>query len=314
MRNSIGKPLLTFTGRKSFSLLIVTLIVISTLVSVHSVDISLSTKDHKIKLKRIRKRKTNESPSDCVDDENTCKGTENMRNIQASNDTNENELGSNRHALIPSEYLDRIIDPQCSCYHVEDISGLPQFAYLIVVHDLRTIEDAKNAFRAIAARNTIILIHIDKSLKWEVYLRSSLYEEVNRCRCGAKVIVDSVCSPDWALWSMNDPLLWAIDILTSRNEFENQWDVFINLSGDTMPTRTPNEMSHLFNREFGPLNDINFITSSSCTTVSIISNFRWYISSNAFILFMFTIGVDSNACISLPERLVNDEVFLNSLN
>ena len=139
-------------------------------------------------------------------------------------------------------------------------------AYLIIVHNKRTLDDAVNAFRALAASNAIIIIHIDRKLDWNVYLDSSLHVEVEVCRCGANVYVDQARSSEWAEWSMNEPTLWAMDLLTTHDQFRHQWHVFMNLSGDTMPTRTPRVMSSLFESESGPLSGVNFVTSYSCET------------------------------------------------
>lgn len=165
----------------------------------------------------------------------------------------------------PLQFLTTEIAEDCFCYELDNANTV-RFAYLIIVHDQRTIEDAVYAFRSIAAANAIITIHIDKKLDWGVFLKSSLYSEINHCRCGALIYVDQKFAPEWAEWSMNSPTLWAMEILTSHTDFLDKWDTFINLSGDTIPTRTPNEMSRLFHVETGPLSNTNFVTSSSCTT------------------------------------------------
>ena len=82
--------------------------------------------------------------------------------------------------------------------------------------------------------------------------------------------VHSHFSPEWSKWSMNDPTLWAMDYLTHYpklrlNEGDKGWDVFINLSGDTLPVVSAQRISQLFARE-GPLGNTNFVTSKSCAT------------------------------------------------
>ena len=82
---------------------------------------------------------------------------------------------------------------------------------------------------------------------------------------------------------MNDPTLWAMDYLTNHPKLhhhpnqniqqkDNQqqqtpgWDVFINLSGDTLPVITATRISQLFHPHHGPLGNTNFVTSASCVT------------------------------------------------
>lgn len=60
---------------------------------------------------------------------------------------------------------------------------------------------------------------------------------------------------------MNLPTLWGIE--KAVEEYNGKWDVFINLSGDTLPVYTPDRISQLFG---GPLAGINFVTASACET------------------------------------------------
>jgi len=89
--------------------------------------------------------------------------------------------------------------------------------------------------------------------------------------------VSSHFSPEWSKWSMNDPTLWAMDYLShhsllqraqSRNMTSPKlsWDVFINLSGDTLPVISAQRIAQLFEPNQGPLGNTNFVTSSSCVT------------------------------------------------
>ena len=48
-----------------------------------------------------------------------------------------------------------------------------------------------------------------------------------------------------------------------NNKVKDPWDVFINLSGDTMPVYSQDRVAHLFG---GPLRGINFVTSIACET------------------------------------------------
>jgi len=183
------------------------------------------------------------------------------------NDHNDIEAERPSKSSPPLEYFhpDTV---RCKCPSTDQNGSLSsRLAYLIIVHNKRTLDDAVNAFRALAASNAIIVIHIDRKLDWNVYLESALYDEVEICRCGAYVYVDQVHSCAWAEWSMNEPTLWAMDLLTTHTRFRHQWHVFMNLSGDTMPTRTPRVMSSLFEESGpGPLSGINFVTSYSCET------------------------------------------------
>lgn len=83
--------------------------------------------------------------------------------------------------------------------------------------------------------------------------------------------VHSHYAPEWSKWSMNDPTIWAMDYLTHYNtklsgSSSPMWDVFINLSGDTLPVITAQRISQLFEPINGPLGNTNFVTSSSCAT------------------------------------------------
>ena len=83
--------------------------------------------------------------------------------------------------------------------------------------------------------------------------------------------VHSHFSPEWSKWSMNDPTLWAMDYLTyypklRLNKEDKGWDVFINLSGDTLPVVSAQRIAQLFEPRKGPLGNTNFVTSKSCAT------------------------------------------------
>mmetsp|Transcript_16307 Transcript_16307/g.23923 ORF Transcript_16307/g.23923 Transcript_16307/m.23923 type:complete len:524 (-) Transcript_16307:499-2070(-) len=153
----------------------------------------------------------------------------------------------------------------------EDAEGVSnsegaRLAYLITVHNKQSIDNAAYLFQSIRHPSTIILLHIDTKVSKDTYLSSALRDEVERCSCGASVHVDSVHNCQWGRWSMNGPTHWAMDVLTSDDRFRGKWDVFINLSGDTMPVYQPSVMSKLFHPSTGPLRNTNFVTSSSCET------------------------------------------------
>lgn len=52
----------------------------------------------------------------------------------------------------------------------------------------------------------------------------------------------------------------------NRQRGSQSWDVFINLSGDTLPVITAERISQLFEPQNGPLGHTNFVTSASCAT------------------------------------------------
>ena len=60
--------------------------------------------------------------------------------------------------------------------------------------------------------------------------------------------------------------------LTTNPMFSKEWDVYINLSADTLPVFTPQILSNIFDSRVngkqgrGMLQGLNFVTSSSCVT------------------------------------------------
>ena len=137
--------------------------------------------------------------------------------------------------------------------------------YLILIHNQRSANDALFLFRAIRDPRNIIILHFDK--KAEYLLQPvgrgtlALLEEIESCSCGSKVQVESVHSVEWSKWSMNLPTLWGME-LASSPQYINEWDIFINLSGDTIPVYTPSTMAIKLN----DLSSYNFVTSRSCET------------------------------------------------
>mmetsp|Transcript_27406 Transcript_27406/g.54830 ORF Transcript_27406/g.54830 Transcript_27406/m.54830 type:complete len:368 (+) Transcript_27406:3-1106(+) len=92
-----------------------------------------------------------------------------------------------------------------------------------------------------------------------------LYSESKTCGCGSVFHADSVHSSEWGQWSMNFPTLWALELLANDEKFKDRWDVFVNLSGDTLPTLAPHRVEEMFG-ENGPLFGTNFVTSRSSET------------------------------------------------
>jgi len=94
-----------------------------------------------------------------------------------------------------------------------------------------------------------------------------LKKEVENCHCGSEVMAKSIYKAKWGTWSMNEPTLWGMETFVSHPRFQNKWDIFINLSGDSMPVYTPKAIAKLFQ---GPLAHINFV-ESGLLPVSILS-------------------------------------------
>ncbi len=179
-------------------------------------------------------------------------------------DTDFIELPSDAHVSadpLPHELEDEF---ECTCDRAHQQSSRnakTRIFYLVGIHNNRTLQDAIYLFRGIRDPRNTILFHLDVKLDFEVYQRSALRQELEACPCGSHVEVASVHNASWSTWSMNLPTLWAME--QAVRKYAGKWDVFINLSGDTLPVYTPDRISELFG---GPLKGINFITSSSCET------------------------------------------------
>jgi len=133
--------------------------------------------------------------------------------------------------------------------------------YLVSIHNNRTLNDALYLFRAIRDVRNVIVFHIDVKFGMESYYNSPLHKEIEACPCGSRVEVSSVHDCKWGSWSMNLPTLWSME--KAVTEYAGKFDVYINLSGDTLPVYIQSRIARLFG---GPLRGINFITSSACET------------------------------------------------
>lgn len=180
------------------------------------------------------------------------------------------------HSTSSSSYLDAPIstdtsvfessinDNLLSCKYEEKETGKfcdGRIFYLVSVHNNRTLSDALYLFRAIRDARNIIVIHIDAKFGLEPYYDSALHKEIEACPCGSRVEVSSVYDCIWGSWSMNLPTLWGME--KAVKEYAGKWDVFVNLSGDTLPVYSQNRIAKLFG---GPLRGINFVTSIACET------------------------------------------------
>ena len=173
----------------------------------------------------------------------------------------------------------------------DDATPSARIAYLISVHNRRTIADAAHLVRDLVESSyrgdvAAILVHVDNrvGISDGLYVGSPLQQYVDSClakECAFSysnnnenstdniiLEVHSHFSPKWSKWSMNDPTLWGMDYLLHHGRFRDarhRWDVFINLSGDTLPVVTSHRISELFATE-SALGGVNFVTSSSCVT------------------------------------------------
>ncbi|VEU43371.1 unnamed protein product [Pseudo-nitzschia multistriata] len=138
---------------------------------------------------------------------------------------------------------------------------LARIFYLIGIHNERTLEDALYLFRAIRHPRNTILVHIDAKFGLGPYHGSPLQKEIEACPCGSFVEVDSVYDCEWGGWSMNLPTLWAME--KAVREHAGDWDVLVNLSGDSLPVYSQDRIARLFG---GPLRGTNFVTSIACET------------------------------------------------
>lgn len=131
--------------------------------------------------------------------------------------------------------------------------------YFVQVHNERTMSDAVNLLRAIRDPLNTILIHVD--LKAQELLSSKdnlLLREIEVCPCHGTIRITSKFDVVWSQWSMNLPTLWGMQIAV---EEKHDWDVWINISGDSLPVYSPSTMSGILSQL-----PYNFVTSSACET------------------------------------------------
>ena len=187
--------------------------------------------------------------------------------------------------------------------------GGARIFYLVLVHNVPTMEEAIPLFRALRDPRHSVVFHVDqkvyKLMEQAGFTNSTISEEsevkendkedkhdkeeeaattakerdealqlqqalkalqseIESCPCGSRVLLDSVHSVKWSHWSMNLPTLWGMKIATTHELFVNHWDVFVNLSGDTLPVYTPHTMAHMMG--LFQVQNYNFVTSRSCET------------------------------------------------
>lgn len=197
------------------------------------------------------------------------------RDQLSSNDDNDTEAENFEKAEI---YNDG--DAECRCFHEPDRDtknnqeSYVKIAYLISLHNERTLLDAFHLFRAIRSPYSLIAIHIDTKLPYTVYQQSPLHDEINDCPCGSIVHADSIYSAEWGQWSMNEPTIWGMNVFTQHERFRDTgWEVFINLSADSLPVYKPQILSKMFSSD---LKNINFVTSSICETGLLPTPITWF--------------------------------------
>jgi hypothetical protein len=121
------------------------------------------------------------------------------------------------------------------------------------------MSDAVNLLRAIRDPLNSILIHVDlKAQQMVLSDNNVLLREIEACPCHDTIRVESKYEVAWSKWSMNLPTLWA---LQEAAEEKDKWDVWINISGDSLPVYTPSAMSRILSEL-----PYNFLTSSACET------------------------------------------------
>jgi hypothetical protein len=154
---------------------------------------------------------------------------------------------------------------ECGCFY-HNMKGA-RIAYLITLHNERTLKESLSLIQSIAVPSSIIIVHIDKMFPMEKYKASNLYDfiEGDCCACNAKVVVESRFHLKWGSWEMNAATHWVMTELVHNPEYMGEWDVFMNLSADSLAVYTPQILSNLFGTK-GQLHGYNFVTSSPCLT------------------------------------------------
>jgi hypothetical protein len=117
------------------------------------------------------------------------------------------------------------------------------------VHLLRAIRDPRNT----------ILIHVDSKASHLLGNDNKLQQEMDDCPCSDTIRITSKFDVQWSHWSMNLPTLWALEVAVT--DYAGRWDVWINLSGDSLPVYTVDTMAETLVQL-----PYNFLTSSSCET------------------------------------------------
>jgi hypothetical protein len=177
--------------------------------------------------------------------------------VLTANATSEDDEVENEAVPCPSQCLDMNLakDKRSPGAHI---------FYLVLLHNERTVQDALPLFRSIRDPRNTVVFHVDKKAKQLLLPENesimALRREIDSCACGSTVRIDSVHHVEWSKWSMNLPTLWGMRIAV-RAYAAIDWDVFINLSGDTLPVYASDAMAETLDNL-----PYNFVTSRSCET------------------------------------------------
>ena len=105
---------------------------------------------------------------------------------------------------------------ECNCqpYSIPEEDGGARIAYLITLHNQRTLDESATLLKRIVAPGFIVLIHVDTKFPKEEWAGNSneMMQFINDdgCNCcGATVVVESHFDCKWGKWSMLDPTLWG---------------------------------------------------------------------------------------------------------
>jgi len=139
---------------------------------------------------------------------------------------------------------------------VVNAAPLPRVAFLIVAHDETSLDAAAKLLDAIYDADNLYLVHVDRKhrFKGSPTDRMAVFTDGR-----PNVQWGQVSDVRWGRWSMNEPTLWAMERFLESPD----WEVFINLSGDTWPVLRPRALR----KTLSHLKGLNFLTSSpSCDT------------------------------------------------
>jgi Core-2/I-Branching enzyme len=112
--------------------------------------------------------------------------------------------------------------------------------YFVSVHNERTMIDAVHLLRAIRDPRNRVLVHVDLKAADLMQPDNPLQLEIEQCPCHDTVRVASKFDVQWSHWSMNLPTLWALQ--GAVTDYAGEWDVWINVSGDTLPVYNVNTL------------------------------------------------------------------------
>ncbi len=104
---------------------------------------------------------------------------------------------------------------ECNCqpHSIHEKDGGARIAYLISLHNQRTLDESLALLKRIVAPGFIVLIHVDTKFPKEKWIENNelmKYIQDENCNCcGATVVVESHFDCKWGTFSMLDPTLWG---------------------------------------------------------------------------------------------------------